>query len=187
MPHDVFISHSSSDKPTADAICASLEREKLRCWIAPRDILPGKHWGEAIVEAIEASKLMVVVLSQSSNESAQVMREVERAVHNGVVIIPFRVDDVSLSKSLEFFLSTPHWLDALTPPLESHIQKLAKTARDLLRNHQAACATAPPTALRSGPNAVEIDADEIPPDQWDTSDKPSVIMRFWRYLTHERT
>jgi hypothetical protein len=41
MPHDVFVSYSSDDKPTADAVCATLENKGIRCWIAPRDILPG--------------------------------------------------------------------------------------------------------------------------------------------------
>lgn len=39
--HDVFISYASSDKPVADAVCAALEQRGIRCWIAPRDILPG--------------------------------------------------------------------------------------------------------------------------------------------------
>jgi hypothetical protein len=56
MAHDVFISYSSRDKPTADAVCAALESHGIRCWIAPRDVLPGMEWGEAIVNAIHDSK-----------------------------------------------------------------------------------------------------------------------------------
>ncbi len=40
-PFDVFISYSSDDKLIADAICAELESRRIRCWIAPRDALPG--------------------------------------------------------------------------------------------------------------------------------------------------
>ena len=50
MAHDVFISYSTKDKPTADAACAALEAKGIRCWIAPRDILPGSDWGEAIID-----------------------------------------------------------------------------------------------------------------------------------------
>ena len=39
--HDVFLSYSSQDKTWADAACAVLERQRIRCWIAPRDITPG--------------------------------------------------------------------------------------------------------------------------------------------------
>src|SRR5713101_8280389 len=48
MAHDVFISYSSKDKPVADAVCAGLEGRGIRCWAAPRDILPGSDWGAAI-------------------------------------------------------------------------------------------------------------------------------------------
>ena len=79
MAHDVFISYAAEDKPIADAVCASLEGKAVRCWIAPRDVLPGMDWGEAIVDALVGSKLLVLVYSSSSNQSAHVRREVERA------------------------------------------------------------------------------------------------------------
>ena len=114
MAHDVFISYSTHDKLTADAICSIFEANGIRCWIAPRDILPGMDWGESIIDAINASRVMVLILSSSSNTSDQVKREVERAVHKSIVIIPFRIENVQLSKSLEYQLSLTHWLDALS-------------------------------------------------------------------------
>ena len=133
MAHDVFISYSTKDKPTADAVCAEIEKRSIRCWIAPRDVLPGQDYGEALVDAISASQLMVVVFSSHANDSPQVKREVERAVSKGLVIVPFRLEDVPLSKSLEYFMSTPHWLDALTPPLERHLNTLGDTIAKLLQ------------------------------------------------------
>lgn len=127
MAHDVFVSYSNKDKNVANAIVAELEQEGIRCWIAPRDITPGRSWGEAINEAIEFSKFMVIVLSENSNQSRQVVREVERAVANNVIIIPFRIEDIDPTGAMAYFLSTEHWLDALTPPLEKHIQKLTNT------------------------------------------------------------
>jgi len=134
MAHDVFISYSSNDKPIADALCAGLEANGVRVWIAPRDIVPGVAWGEAIVDGISASKLMVVVFSDASNRSQQVLREVERAVNKGIGIIPFRIEDVAPTKSMEYFLSSPHWLDALSAPLERHIDELTQTVRVLLQS-----------------------------------------------------
>ena len=113
---DVFISYARQNKPAADAACAMLEAAGIRCWIAPRDILPGIDWGEAIIEAIAGAKIMVVIFSRHANGSQQIKREVERAVHKGIPIITVRMEDTPLSRSLEYYLSTPHWLDALTPP-----------------------------------------------------------------------
>jgi TIR domain len=136
MAHDVFISHSAKDKPVADAICAALEREGIRCWIAPRDILPGKPWGGAIVEGINDSKAMVLVYSSNANESRQILREVERAVNRGIPVIPFRIQDVTPSQDLEFYIMSQHWLDALTPPLETHIARLADTVKRLVPENE---------------------------------------------------
>lgn len=145
MAHDVFVSYSTHDKPTADAVVARLEAARLRCWIAPRDILPGMEWGEAIIDGIHRSRIMVLVFSSSANASPQIRREVERAVNKGLPIVPFRIEEVMPSRSLEYFLSSPHWLDALTPPVEAHIQKLVDSVRTLLaRMDGAATHTAPP-------------------------------------------
>src|SRR4051794_8601839 len=132
MAHDVFISYSTKDKPTADAVCAMLESRGVRGWIAPRDILPGMDWGEVIIDAIQASRVMVLVFSGNANKSPQIKREVERAVNKDVTVVPLRIENVQMSKSLEYFISTPHWLDALTPPLEKHLQELADTVAMLL-------------------------------------------------------
>ena len=125
MPYDAFISYCSEDKKIADAVCGTLEANKIRCWIAPRDVGPGRTWSSAIIEAIGESAVMVVIFSKHSNASPQVLREIERAVNKGVAIIPFRVEDVVPSKDLEYFISSCHWLDAMNPPLEKHIGELA--------------------------------------------------------------
>jgi len=132
MAHDVFISYAAEDRTVTNAVCAKLEAERIRCWIAPRDVLPGVSYAEALVDAISESSLMVLVFSSRSNNSPQVMREVERAASKGIPILPFRIEDVAPSKTMEFFLSTPHWLDALTPPLEKHLGHLAGTVQMLL-------------------------------------------------------
>lgn len=137
MAHDVFISYSSKDKPTADAVCHALEADGLRCWIAPRDIQPGADWGEAIVRAISGARVFILVFSANANASQQIKREVERAVNRGLPVIPFRIENVAPTESLEYFISTPHWLDAYTPPLERHLEYLSDTVAHLLRGETA--------------------------------------------------
>lgn len=154
MSHDVFISHSSVDKNIADAVCASLENASIRCWIAPRDIRPGDSWGAAIVKGIERSRVMVVVFSANSNESKQVMREVERAVQKDVVVVPFRIDGVEPSADMEYFLSATHWLDAMTPEMDAHLEKLNETVRSILKKSSPSTKEAPvekPAPLKAAP------------------------------------
>jgi hypothetical protein len=123
--HDlVFISYSSKDRKIADAVVAGLEQRKLRCWVAPRDIDPGQEWAEAIISGIKRSTTMVVVFSGSANDSKQVLREVERAINHGITVIPFRIEDIAPSGAMEYFLTVPHWLDAMSEPLEQSIERL---------------------------------------------------------------
>ncbi len=132
MKHDVFISYSSHDKAIADAICSKLENSKVRCWIAPRDILPGVEFGEAIIDALVDCRILLLVFSAKANNSPQVRREVERAVGHGKIIVPFRIEDILPTKAMEFALFNTHWLDAMSPPLELHIDKLTDTIYRLL-------------------------------------------------------
>jgi TPR repeat protein len=132
LAHDAFISYSSEDKAAADAACATLETAGIRCWIAPRDISPGAEWGAAIVDAIDHSAVMVLIFSTNANESRQIRREVEHAVSMGVTVVPVRIDQAEPMRSLAYFMAGVHWLDALTPPLENHLQGLAVSIKAFL-------------------------------------------------------
>jgi hypothetical protein len=136
MAHDVFISYASEDKTVADAVCAMLESHRVRCWIAPRDVLPGVSYGEAIIDAIRGCRVMVLVFSSKANTSPHIPKEVERAVSAGAAVLPFRIEDVMPAKSLDYFIGSVHWLDALTPPLEHHIERLAQNVQTLLSRNE---------------------------------------------------
>lgn len=75
--YDVFISYSSKNQKVVEAMCAYLEQHKVRCFVAYRDIPKGVVWAKAIVEALDESKMMVVVFSEELNMSDQVDREIE--------------------------------------------------------------------------------------------------------------
>lgn len=132
MAHDVFISHSAKDKKVAESICQALEKDGVSCWIAPRNIIPGRKWGGSIIDAINGSKVMVLVFSKNANESQQILREVERSVNKGIPVIPFRIDEIDPNKDLEYYIMTEHWLDAFTKPMDKHVERLSETVRSLV-------------------------------------------------------
>ncbi len=128
MSHDLFISYSSNDKIVADAVVAALENRGIRCWYAPRDIKAGTDWGESITDAIGNSDLMLLIFSESSNQSKRVLDEVYFAISEGKTILPFRIENLDPSGAMRLHLSSRHWLDAYDPSWESHINKLIDTA-----------------------------------------------------------
>jgi DNA-binding beta-propeller fold protein YncE len=75
---------------------------------------------------------MVLVLSEDSNKSQYVLRELNEAVDKGIPIIPFRIEDVDPSEELRFYIKSLHWLDAMDPPLERHLKRLADSVQALL-------------------------------------------------------
>jgi dienelactone hydrolase len=133
MAHQVFICHSSKDKAVADAVCAALEAQGTACWIAPRDVLAGLEYGEAIVDAIAGCPILLLIFSGDANDSPQVRREIERAVSKGKTIVPFRIENVLPARAMEYALSNTHWLDALSPPVERHLPALCRTVSTLIQ------------------------------------------------------
>ncbi|HWU77283.1 MAG TPA: toll/interleukin-1 receptor domain-containing protein [Rhodanobacter sp.] len=126
MARDIFVSYSQPDRDSAFVLVQQLEARGLSAWIAPRDVSPSGDWAAEIIEAISSARLMLLVFSGNSNDSDQVRREVERAVHKRLRILPFRIENVLPSKSLEYFLSAQHWMDAFPPPLQPHVDRLCQ-------------------------------------------------------------
>jgi TIR domain len=168
IARDVFVSYSQPDRDCALQLVAHLESQGIGVWVAPRDISPAADWAEEIIAAISTARLMVLVFSAHCNASPQVRREVERAVHREIPILPFRIEDVLPARSLEYFLSTPHWLDAFPPPREPHYARLSTHIASLLSSSAPVSASvsapvsAPPAPRGSERNAVlSLDVTEI--------------------------
>ncbi|MGH7024679.1 MAG: toll/interleukin-1 receptor domain-containing protein [Caulobacteraceae bacterium] len=172
MPHDVFISYSSKDKLVADRLCHALEEKGERCWIAPRDIPYGAEWGDAIIAALTETGAMVLVFTQNTNESAHVRREVSAALEAGSIVIPFRTEEAKPEGALRYNLLNLHWMDAISPPLEAHIETLITTLKKL---RDPSTETPAPLATKPSsppPSAAVKSPAEAPP--W----TPSIDRRF---------
>ncbi len=128
MTHDVFISYSVKDKNTATTICHALEENGIRCWIAPRDQLAGVKYIVQITQAIRNCVVFVLIFSGNSNHSEDVISEVQTALDNEKIVIPFRIENTPMSDELRYMLKRVHWLDAypdhqLFDNLIDHVQR----------------------------------------------------------------
>ncbi len=116
MKYDVFISYSSHDQKVVEGLCAYLESLKIRCFVAYRDIPKSVVWAKAIVEALEQSRMMVVVFSNHFNNSVQVDREIELASEDNKPILTFRITDDAFKGAKKFYLKNINWIDAFPNP-----------------------------------------------------------------------
>jgi TolB-like protein/tetratricopeptide (TPR) repeat protein len=150
----VFISYASADHNVADAVVGELERVGLKCWIAPRDVVPGALYADEIVRAIDEAKVVVLVLSQSAIASPHVGKEVERASSKRRRIVALRIDSAPLTRAFEYFLSESQWIDVGSEGIEAAAVKLADAIRRHVDPSSAADPGAPvgrPVAKRATP------------------------------------
>jgi TolB-like protein/Tfp pilus assembly protein PilF len=138
---DVFISYASQDAAVADSVVGALERAGLKCWIAPRDVVPGALYADEIVRAINEAKVVVLVLSEQAVASAHVGKEIERASSKRRRIVALRTDFVSLTRAFEYFLSESQWIDVGSGGIEAAGAKLV----DAVRRHLAPVSAVEPS------------------------------------------
>lgn len=127
----VFVSHSSKNKIIVDELVEILEKSGIKCWVAPRDVIGGIDYASQLIKAIRECKVFFLVVSEAINKSDQVLNEVEIAVNNGKIILPFKIDDSSYNDSYQYYLSRKHWIDGNPAPSEHHAE-LVQTIRYFL-------------------------------------------------------
>lgn len=132
--YDVFISYEHESKMIADKICANLEKNTIRCWYAPRDVIG--DYASSIVSAINKSKIFIVILSSNSSRSPHVLNEIEIAykliLDGKIQIIPFKVDNEEMSQAMEYYVKRLHWIDAVSLSIDEAISELLQKIRTIL-------------------------------------------------------
>src|SRR5215510_9421243 len=108
----LFVSHVTEDRAAASQIVDELERRGVRCWIAPRNVSPGKPFDDDIADAIESCRAMLLIFSSQCNESEYIRREITVAGNSNKLIIPFRIENVEPKRGLSVRLANLHWIDA---------------------------------------------------------------------------
>jgi len=122
----------------ADAICHALEEKGVRCWIAPRDVRPGLEFRSEIVMGMKMCKVVIFLLSNNSNASAQVRHEIGIADKLKKIIIPCNAEKLKpedINEGLFYILEEKHWLDIF--PDESVFNDLVKYVKMLLEVNSA--------------------------------------------------
>jgi hypothetical protein len=129
MNRNVFISHSSEDAEIAQKVTAYLEENGIQCWMAPRDIRPGYNYDEEIMDGIENTSSMIVLLSSNSNDSDHVKREIELAANQKHTIFPIRLEEIEPSKKLKYYIIGKQWLDIFNSPFYEKMAQLVNSFR----------------------------------------------------------
>lgn len=108
---DIFVSFSSKDIKIGEQLFYKLHDHELNPWISSRKIQAGEDYSLKILDAIDNSKLFILLISIESTKSRHVKAELERAFSKEREIFPIRLDNSEIPKSWEYFLSTSQWID----------------------------------------------------------------------------
>lgn len=100
----VFISYSSKDQQMADSVRLLFIEKGIPCWMAPYDIPAGSKYAYVINDALENCSCLVLLLTNASQESQFVEREIERAITYKKPIIPMQLEDIQLNSGFKFYI-----------------------------------------------------------------------------------
>jgi hypothetical protein len=162
----LFVSHVSEDRAEAMEIVAALERRNICCWIAPRDVHPGRPFDDEISAAIDGCLAMLLVFSEHCNDSEYIRREVTVAGESQKLVIPFRIENAHPKHGLRVRLADLHWIDGFVAR-EQAVNAVAQalglsttTARELT-GVEIASTSANPTREGPGGSPVFHDPSEV--------------------------
>lgn len=129
----VFLSYSSLNIKEATYIYTLLEKSGIDVWFAPKSIEEGADYGESIINAIENSDALILLLSKHSNASDHVLTEVDTAYKNKKPIFPLRLDNIQPTKKLEYRISLKQWVD-LFEDFNTNISKFIQSIQKKLNS-----------------------------------------------------
>ena len=150
---EIFISYSTVDAVPAETVRNVLEKNGLSCWMAPRDIPGGSNYTKEIPNAIRNCKVFVLILSKNAQASHWVLKELDSAVNNGKVILPFMLEDCALNDEFNFLLTGAQRYSAY--------QKKAEAMETLIGRIRGILA-ASGGASESAPKEEQLPLEEMP-------------------------
>jgi hypothetical protein len=96
----VFISHTAVDKPFVRRLASRLEKSHFQIWLDEHDLIAGDPLPESIGKALQAAKVILVVVSKASVASKWLRYELnvatERMIKGECRVIPIVIDETSL-------------------------------------------------------------------------------------------
>jgi hypothetical protein len=167
----LFVSHVTEDRAAALQVVEELERRGVRCWIAPRNVQPGKPFDDDIADAIESCRAMLLIFSSQCNESEYIPREITVAGNSNKLIIPFRIEDVEPKRGLSVRLANLHWIDAFVAR--------ERAIDEVVRSVPPSSGGSPPQASRAAASDQAARARWTPPPKAQPTSTIKLVLLPW--------
>ena len=125
-----FISYSSKQQADADKLRLLLQNNHIDTWMAPHDLPQGADYADVINDVIRDAACVVLLLTEDTQSSVFVDKEIERALHYGKTIAPIQLGKVELNDSFAFYLCNQQIamvsaLDESMPKMQALLRSVA--------------------------------------------------------------
>lgn len=175
---DVFISYKSEEFDEANWVKSILEHNGISCWMAPMSIPGGSSYAVEIPAAIRQCKVFVLILSEQTQLSKWVPRELDQAINQAKVIMPFMLEDCHLKDDFNFYLSNVQRYEAYKSKSRT-IERMLREIQAILQKEEESPAEeiqppieTEPEFSRVEPQRVVVKPKEEPEKKTKTRNKP---------------
>lgn len=125
----IFISYSSEDVEQANAVKKVLEANNFECWMAPESIPSGSDYASEIPAAIEKCTTFLLMLSDRSQGSTWVPKELDLAINSSKLIVPFHLDQSLLRAPFNFYLTNVQRIEAYNQLEKGYLELIEQLRR----------------------------------------------------------
>jgi hypothetical protein len=145
----VFLSHSSTDAKIVERLRAALEKEGEPCWIAGRDIGPGRDWIKEIQAALDACDAVILIWTPAAEESDYVERELALAQDRKKLVVPIQFPSTTRSSRIGFRVANLQRISTDYKHYPKVVPKIVETLRRLRSPSLPQPDAPPPASSRS--------------------------------------
>jgi TolB-like protein/Flp pilus assembly protein TadD len=145
---DVFISYSREDKDRVLDLASQLRNAGVSIWIDQGGIDGAALWGEAIVNALDSAKVLLLMVSESAVRSHNVAKEVVLASERKGHILPVLLEPTVIPPSLKYPLAGIQQIEYFHGDPVQNLESIVRSLQKL------GVAVAPPQAAAAAPEAA---------------------------------
>lgn len=125
-----FISYSSKNKILADSMRDILNKNNIATWMAPYDIPTGSEYADVLYDALLNCSCLVLMITDVSQNSKWVKKEVNIAVSNSKPIVPIKLEDIELNNSMKLYLNDQQM--EFVPYIDENLLEVQKIIRSII-------------------------------------------------------
>jgi hypothetical protein len=107
---EIFLSYSRADRPIAEALVTTAAARGVDVWFDGK-IQGGQDWREDIVDKLSKARALVILFSEHSNASKQLIKELAVADSLRKLVVPVLITDCEPQGAYLYELASRNWIN----------------------------------------------------------------------------